>query len=223
MFAHEQSVADIAFDSKGRRLAAATYGGAALWYARIADQKPVFLKWAGQPYAAVFSPDGRFLMSAMQDTQLHGWRLADAKDMRMGGYPAKVKAMGSWPSGVLLATSGRARGGGVALRRGRTGRWARRRPRSAFDESQPGRPRGRRAGRTCWPRASRTAGCSAWRPTSRRLEPIKADKGAPITALALSADGARLAWGDEDGGGGRVHASVPGLTWSSLRRTRNAR
>ena len=43
VFTHERSVADVAFDAKGRRIAAATYGGAALWYARIADQKPVFL------------------------------------------------------------------------------------------------------------------------------------------------------------------------------------
>src|SRR5512143_1147170 len=34
VFAHERSVADIAFDPKGRRIAAATYGGVALWYAR---------------------------------------------------------------------------------------------------------------------------------------------------------------------------------------------
>ena len=31
---------------------------------------------------------------------------------------------------------------------------------------------------------------------------IKADKGAAISALALSSDAQRLAWGDEDGGAG---------------------
>jgi hypothetical protein len=40
--------------------------------------------------------------------------------------------------------------------------------------------------------------------TSRRLEPIKAEKGAPISALAMSADAKRLAWGAEDGGAGVV-------------------
>src|SRR6185312_14350054 len=34
-FAHEKSVAALAFEPKGRRLAAATYGGVWLWYARI--------------------------------------------------------------------------------------------------------------------------------------------------------------------------------------------
>src|SRR5665213_1286051 len=74
VFAHEKSVADLAFDPKGRRIAAATYGGVALWYARIEAQKPLMLKWAGSHVASAFSPDGKFLVSAMQDNQLHGWR-----------------------------------------------------------------------------------------------------------------------------------------------------
>jgi hypothetical protein len=40
--------------------------------------------------------------------------------------------------------------------------------------------------------------------TSRHLHPIKAEKGAAISALAMTANGARLAWGDEDGGAGVV-------------------
>jgi hypothetical protein len=56
VFAHERSVAGVAFDAKGRRIAAATYGGAMLWYARIADQKPAALKWAGSHVGAAFSP-----------------------------------------------------------------------------------------------------------------------------------------------------------------------
>jgi hypothetical protein len=34
------------------------------------------------------------------------------------------------------------------------------------------------------------------------MEKARQDKGAPISALALSADGGRLAWGDEDGAAG---------------------
>ena len=40
--------------------------------------------------------------------------------------------------------------------------------------------------------------------TSRRLETIKAEKGAPITALVVSPDGRRLAFGDEEGQAGMV-------------------
>src|ERR1700740_2936031 len=67
IFQHEKSVADIAFDPKGRRIAAASYGGVWLWYARIADQKPAVLKWAGSHVALAWSPDRKFLISRMQE------------------------------------------------------------------------------------------------------------------------------------------------------------
>jgi WD40 repeat protein len=105
-FAHERSVAGVAFDAKGRRLACATYNGAALWYAKIAEQKPQILKWAGSHTGIAFSPDGKFVVTAMQENQLHGWRLADSKDMRMGGYPAKIKSLAFLGKGMVLATSG---------------------------------------------------------------------------------------------------------------------
>ncbi len=42
----------------------------------------------------------------MQENALHGWRLADKRDMRMSGYPAKTRSF-SWSSdGHWLATSG---------------------------------------------------------------------------------------------------------------------
>ena len=107
-FRHDRSLADLAFDPKGRRIAAATYGGAVLWYARIADQKPQMLRWAGSHIGVLWSPDGRFLLSAMQENALHGWRLSDAKDMRMGGYPSKVKSMAFLAEGRMMATSGAA-------------------------------------------------------------------------------------------------------------------
>ena len=74
-FAHERSVAAVAFEPKGRRIAAATYGGVALRFARIAEQKPTMLKWAGSHIGLAWSPDAKFLISAMQENDLHGWRL----------------------------------------------------------------------------------------------------------------------------------------------------
>ena len=88
------------------RMAVAAYGGARLWFARIAEQKPMVLAWAGSHIALAWSPDGKFLMSSMQENQLHGWRVADEKNMRMGGYPAKVKSLGFMSKGQFLATSG---------------------------------------------------------------------------------------------------------------------
>jgi len=203
VFAHEKSVAAIDFDAKGRRIAVATYGGAMLWYARIAEQKPQALRWAGSHIGVAFSPDGRFLMSAMQENQLHGWRMADSKDMRMGGYPSKVKSMAFMARGMLLATAG-APGVVVWPFGGSNGPMGKEASEIGFDESAlvarvTGAPDGTilAAGLD----DGRVWACDL---TSRRLETIKAEKGAPISALALSGDATRLAWGDEDGGAGVV-------------------
>ena len=42
----------------------------------------------------------------MQENALHGWKLADAKHMRMTGYPAKVKSLSWSAKGKWLASSG---------------------------------------------------------------------------------------------------------------------
>src|SRR3978361_1328291 len=54
-FKHEHSLAALTFEPKGRRIAAATYGGVTLWYARIAEQKSQVLAWAGSPGGVVVS------------------------------------------------------------------------------------------------------------------------------------------------------------------------
>ena len=43
---------------------------------------------------------------------------------------------------------------------------------------------------------------------SGRIEHLKAEKGPAISALAVSPDGSRLAWGDEDGGAGVVETGL---------------
>src|SRR5690606_41841387 len=43
-FTHEHTLSGVAFDPKGRRIAASTYGGVALWFARIEQQKPTVMK-----------------------------------------------------------------------------------------------------------------------------------------------------------------------------------
>ncbi|MCF8505456.1 MAG: WD40 repeat domain-containing protein [Caulobacter sp.] len=207
VFTHEKSAADVAFDPKGRRLAVATYNGAALWYARIADQKPQILKWAGSHVLVAWSPDGRFLMSAMQENQLHGWKVADDKNLRMGGYPGKVKSMSFLSNGLMMATSG-SNGAVVWPFAGATGPMGKDAAEIGYDQSAMV---ARVAGT---PNASvLAAGLDDGRVwaadlKSGKIEHLKAEKGAAISALAISLDGSRVAWGDEDGAAGVLETGL---------------
>jgi WD40 repeat protein len=202
-FAHEKSVADLAFEPKGRRLAAATYGGVWLWYARIEAQKPARLAWAGSHVAAAWSPDGKFLISAMQENQLHGWRVADEKNMRMGGYPSKPKSLAFLNKGSLLATSG-ATGVVVWPFAGATGPMGKQAAEVGYDEAASV-VRVAGAPALNWVAAGlddgRVWACDL---AGQRITPLKAEKGSPVTALAMTPDAKRVAWGCEDGAAGVV-------------------
>ena len=67
---------------------------------------PELLEWKGSHLDVGVSPDGRFVISSMQENALHGWRLADKKNMKMTGYPAKTRAVSWSHDGAWLATSG---------------------------------------------------------------------------------------------------------------------
>lgn len=202
-FSHERTVSGVAFEPKGRRLAASTYGGAALWYARIAQQRPVMLAWAGSHTGVGFSPDGAFVITIMQDAQLHGWRLKDGKNLRMGGYPSKIRAMAFLSNGALLATSG-AQGAVLWPFIGANGPMGREATEIGYDEGSlvalvAARP----------DHGVLTAGLNDGRvwladPAGQGLNFVKADKGPAIAALALSPDATRIAWADEDGAAGVV-------------------
>lgn len=99
------TVGGLAFAPKGVRLAIAHYNGVTLWFPNMAANAE-FLEWAGSHLAVTFSPDNKFLVTAMHEPALHGWRLADNRHMRMSGYPGRVRSM-SWSAGGKgLATSG---------------------------------------------------------------------------------------------------------------------
>jgi WD40 repeat protein len=99
------SVRGLAFAPKGYRLAYAHNGGASLWFPNAAAP-PEFLEWKGSHLGVTFSPDGRFLVTSMQENALHGWKLADKTHMRMSGYPAKVRSLSWSHDGKWLASSG---------------------------------------------------------------------------------------------------------------------
>src|ERR1700761_9231854 len=99
------TVGGLAFAPKGMRLAIAHYNGVTLWFPNMAGSAQ-FLEWAGSHLGVVFSPDNRFLVTAMHEPALHGWRLADQRHMRMTGYPGRVRSMSWSAGGKALATSG---------------------------------------------------------------------------------------------------------------------
>lgn len=103
---HPSTVGGLAFDAKGRRLAAAHYGGATVWGYGKRCWNATKLDWKGSHSTVAFSPDGKYVVSAMQENALHGWRLRDKADMRMSGYPAKVKSFAWVGTEPFLATSG---------------------------------------------------------------------------------------------------------------------
>lgn len=105
-FAYSSTVGGLALDAKGRKLAATHYGGATLRLALAADDKGTALNWAGSHLGVTISPEGEYVITAMQESALHGWRLPEKTDLRMDGYPAKTRSF-SWDKrGRWLATSG---------------------------------------------------------------------------------------------------------------------
>ncbi len=96
----------LAFAPKGYRLAISHYNGATLWFPNLTSE-PEKLEWKGSHIDVTWSPDGRFVVTSMQENALHGWRLLpDKGHMRMSGYPAKTRSLAWSRDGKWLGTSG---------------------------------------------------------------------------------------------------------------------
>jgi WD40 repeat protein len=104
-FPHQKAVGGLCFLPKGLRLATATVDKTVLHWV-TAKGAPVDMEWKGAHKVITTSPDGRFLVTTMQEPALHGWRMDDGKHMRMSGYPGKVKSISWSAKGRYLATSG---------------------------------------------------------------------------------------------------------------------
>lgn len=98
--------ASLAFDPKGRRVAIALYGGVWLWLPKDKENLVRKLDWKGSHIHVAWSPDGKHVLTSMQENEIHGWRLSDAAHMRMAGYHAKIHSFSWHRSGQLLATGG---------------------------------------------------------------------------------------------------------------------
>jgi WD40 repeat protein len=201
-FEAPSTVGGIAFFPKGVRLAIAHYNGATLWFPNAPAAAPERLEWKGSHLGATVSPDGRFLVTTMQEPMLHGWRLVDRQHMRMSGYAARVISQSWSPGGRWLATSGASQ---LVL-------W----PFQTKDGPMGKTPRlltpsGHRIDVVaCHPRNDVVAaGFSNGLVVLVRIEDgaeilAKKPGDAPVTALAWSGDGLLLAWGTEAGEAGIV-------------------
>ena len=105
-FTAPSTVGGLAFAPKGLRLAIAHYGGVTLWFPNASNAKPELLEWKGSHLGVAYSPDGRFVVTTMQEPALHGWRVVDGAHMRMTGYPSRVKSFAFTADGKWLASSG---------------------------------------------------------------------------------------------------------------------
>lgn len=93
---HPSTVAGLDFSKDGSRVACAHYGGITVWsLSQQVALPPRRFAWQGSHVALRWSTDGKFIATGTQENDIHVWRVAQATDMRMQGYPAKVRSL-SW-------------------------------------------------------------------------------------------------------------------------------
>lgn len=105
-FQFASTIGGLALDGKGKRLAATHYGGASLLFASSDQSGTTALNWAGSHLGCTLSSDGSYLVTAMQETGLHGWRLPQMTDIAMRGYKAKTRSFSWSHRNKWLATGG---------------------------------------------------------------------------------------------------------------------
>jgi WD40 repeat protein len=194
------TVAGLAFAPKGFRLALAHYNGVTFWFPNAAGAKPELFEWKGSHLAVTISRDGRFIVTAMQEPTLHGWRVVDRKDMRMSGYSARVRSLSWTADGGFLATSGSEQ---LILWPfdGKDGPMGRQPKLLARSEA-------RCVQVACHPKqpvaAVGYADGTVWlvRVDDGALIEVRAADGQPVTALGWSSDGQVLGFGTESGEAG---------------------
>jgi WD40 repeat protein len=197
------SATAIAFCPDGRTLGVAHSGGVTLWHEAALPRR---LSWPGYHRAIAWSPDGRYVVTGMQENALHGWRVQDGGDMEMAGYPGQPLSLAFTPDGAQLATSG-------ALRP------------VCWDFARPGASQAPRecgiqskapvTSVACHPRypviaaGYHSGAVTLCQPDSDSFLLLKGAGGGTPSALAWSPDGERLAFGTQDGWLGWIELPDP--------------
>jgi len=100
------SCQSLAFSPDGSGLAIAQYGGIWLVDLKRPKKRPVILEWKGAHLRVRWSPNSRFLVSAMLENELHVWKVGSDMQGQMGSYPTRPLSFGWSADGHVLATSG---------------------------------------------------------------------------------------------------------------------
>ncbi|MBU25837.1 MAG: hypothetical protein CMD99_07380 [Gammaproteobacteria bacterium] len=103
---HQSTIGGLAFNTKRKQLAASHYGGVTIWTRRGNRWTKSVLAYKGYHSSVTFSPDGKFVVSTMQENAVHGWRLSDSADFAMSPYPAKINSIAWAGNNPYLVTSG---------------------------------------------------------------------------------------------------------------------
>jgi WD40 repeat protein len=102
---HPSTATGIAFSPDGTQLVVSHYDGVSVWNTATCN-KAHALFWHGSHTGVSWSPNGRFILSAMQDNQLHAWRMPDGKGLKMSGYPGKIRSLSWTADSAYAACSG---------------------------------------------------------------------------------------------------------------------
>lgn len=194
---HQSTVAAIDFSKDGGRIACAHYSGITLWSIGNVTLPPRKFAWAGSHVALRWSTDGKFIATGTQENDIHVWRIAQATDMRMQGYPAKVKSLAWSADARWLYTSSQP----VFTAWSFAGKGPEGKPPLQFGEEGAGLLTVVAA----HPSAEFVAGgydsgeLQLGDIKNRRSVVLKLSDGSPVTCLAWSPDGWSLAAGNEAG------------------------
>ncbi len=99
------TVTDLAWMRGGRRLAVAAYG-AVRCHERHQSAPVQTYPYIGSHLALAVAPTDRWICSGNQDASIHIWRIRDAGELTMSGYPEKVSRLAFDDSGFWLAADG---------------------------------------------------------------------------------------------------------------------
>ncbi len=195
---HPSTVMDICFSPDGSRLAASHYGGASIHLTARPGEKPRTLAWKGSHLAVRYSPNSKFLATATQENAIHVWRLASGADMQMQGYLTKVKSLAWSFDGNWLVSSGTE----LAVCWGFAGKGPEGQPPMELEASSVAATVTQVAAHPAAPFIALGFSHGAIEIADlakKRVMPLAEPMDSPVSAIAWSSDGWRLAVGTEAG------------------------